>query len=128
MPPYPPQPGWAPQPPPCRRRWGRVLVWVVALPVLGIGVGWGVVLVREEGGGGDAGACKAALAENYREAVAAGPDAPSMGAPASCAGLSGATLERITGEVVSEYLDSDEAAEDLERAFEEGMASATASP
>jgi len=123
--PYPPQPefGWTPPPPP-RRRWGRVLVWVVALPVLGVVIGGGAALLTKDGGGDEA-ACKTALAANYREAMAAGPDAPSAAAPSSCTGLSEATLRRITGEVVSEYLESDQADEDINRLIEEGMASAT---
>jgi hypothetical protein len=120
-PPYPPQPGWAPPPPAPRRRWPRVLAWVVALPVLGVGIGWGAVLVTEDRG--DPGACKTALAANYRDAVRAGDGAEQMPAPSSCKGLSEATLKRITGEVIAEYLDSPEAVEDLERSMESAAAS-----
>jgi hypothetical protein len=120
-PPYPPQPGWAPPPPASRRRWPRVLAWVVALPVLGVGIGWGAVLVTQDDEG-DPAACKRALAVNYRDAVRAGDGAKQMPAPSSCKGLSEATLKRITGEVISEYLDSPEAVEDLERSMESAAA------
>lgn len=118
-PPYPPQPGfgWAPPPPPPRRRWGRIVALVLALPVLGVGIGWGAVLVTKDDAG-DPAACKRALAVNYRDAVRAGGGAEQMPEPSSCKGVPEAVLKRITGEVISEYLDSPEADEDMERLME----------
>lgn len=127
QPSYPPQPeyGWAPPPPPPRRRWPRVLIWVVALPVLGVAIGGGAALLtKDDGVSASPAACKTALAANYRKAVADGGEGPQMGEPAACKGLDQATLERLTGEVVSEYLDSPEAKE----LFEQGLESAAPSP
>lgn len=57
----------------------------------------------------DPAACKAALADNYRKAVAAGGKGPEEKRPAACVGLDAKTLETITGQVIGEYLDSSQA-------------------
>jgi predicted small lipoprotein YifL len=72
-------------------------------------------------------ACKTALAENYRKAMA-DPDGPSASAPSACTGLGATTLKRLTGEVISEYLDSDQAAKDLGTALPTPSASVSVSP
>lgn len=126
-PPYPPQPeyGWTPPAPPPRRRWGRIIAVVVALPVLGVGIGWGAVLLtRDDDASASPAACKSALADNYRTVMANGGKGPKQKQPSACAGLDAKTLEKITGEVVSEYLDSDQAKKDLNKAFEDGVKSA----
>ncbi|MFE9645300.1 hypothetical protein ACFYO0_14525 [Streptomyces sp. NPDC006365] len=121
--------GWPPLPP-RPPRWGRFAAWVGGAAAAAFALGGGVAVLMNDDGSSVASpaACKTALAENYREAMAAGLDAPTPEAPPSCTGLDEATLKRITGEVVSEYLGSDQAKEDLRRAFEEGMESAAASP
>jgi hypothetical protein len=128
---HPPQPApqWAP-PPPRPPRWGRFAAWTGAAAVAAFAIGGGLAVVvnDDDGTAPDPAACKTALTANYREAMAAGPDAPTPAAPPACTGLDEATLKRITGEVVAEYLGSDQAKEDLRRAFEEGMESAAASP
>jgi hypothetical protein len=93
-----------------------------------LGGGLAVWLKDDSSTSANPAACKTALAANYREAVSNGPDGPTMAAPAACSGLDEATLKRITGEVISEYLESDQADEDLGRLLEEGMESAAATP
>jgi hypothetical protein len=128
-PPYPPQPGWAPPPPAPRRRWPRVLAWAVALTVLGVGIGWGAVLLtKDDGASASPTACKTVLAANYRKVMANGGKGPEQKQPAECGGLDAKTLKKITGEVISEYLDSDQAKKDLNKAFEDGVKSALPTP
>jgi hypothetical protein len=126
QPSYPPPPGWTPPPPqPPRRRWPRVLVWVVALPVLGVAIGWGAVLLtKDDGASASPAACKRVLADGYRKVMANGGKGPEQKQPPECAGLDTKTLKRIMGEVLSEYLDSEQAKKDLGKAFEDGVASA----
>ena len=120
--------GWTPPPPP-RRRWPRILVWVVALPVLGVGIGWGAVLLtKDDGTPASAAACKTVLADNYRKVMANGGKGPDQKRPTECAGLDTKTLEQITKEVIGEYLDSDQAKKDMNKAFEDGMRSAVPTP
>lgn len=66
-------------------------------------------------------ACKAKLAENYSKAMANGGKGPTPEPPTACAGLDDKTLQRITGEVISEYLKSDQAKKDFGDAFNKGM-------
>lgn len=65
----------------------------------------------------DPGACKSALADNYRKAVRAGGKGPAEKRPAACVGLDAKTLEKITGQVISEYLESDQASKDVASAI-----------
>lgn len=65
----------------------------------------------------DPAACKAKLAANYRKAVRAGGKGPAEKRPAACVGLDAKTLEKITGEVISEYLESDQASKDVASAI-----------
>ncbi|MEU0207366.1 hypothetical protein [Streptomyces canus] len=129
---YPPQPefGWTPPPPPPpRRRWPRILTLVVALPLLGIAIGWAAVLVtKDDGPSASPTACKTVLADNYRKIMANGGKGPEQKQPAECVGLDAKTLEKITGEVISEYLDSDQAKKDVNKAFEDGVKSALPTP
>lgn len=124
-PPYPPQ--FAPAPPaPRPPRWGRFAVWTAALAAAAFAVGGGVAALTKDDGGdqvANPAACKTAMAANYRKAMA-DPQAPSASQPPACVGLSQATLQRIVGEVVSEYLDSDQAKRDMDKALQ----SATAQP
>jgi hypothetical protein len=90
-----------PRPP----RWGRFVLWTAGAAVAAFAIGGGLAVWMDDDGG-DPVACKQALAANYAEAVAAGPDAPSAAAPPSCSGLDQATLRRITDEVVTEYVGS----------------------
>jgi hypothetical protein len=126
QPSYPPQPeyGWAPPPPPPRRRWPQVLAWVVALPVLGVAIGWGAVLLTKDDSSASPAACKTVLADGYRKVMANGGKGPEQKQPPECVGLDTETLKKITGEVISEYLDSEQAKEDLGKAFDDGVASA----
>jgi len=120
--PYPlqPAPGWAPPVPPRPPRWGRFVAWTGAAACAAFAIGGGLAVWAQDDGDTIATptACKAALAVNYREAMAAGPDAPTAAAPPACTGLDEATLRRITGEVVTEYLGSPQADEDARRAME----------
>lgn len=75
----------------------------------------------------DPAACKTALAENYRKAMA-DPSAPSASEPSACTDLEAKTLKRLTGEVIAEYLDSDQAAKDLGGAIPTPSESASVSP
>jgi hypothetical protein len=123
QPPYPPP--YLPPPPPSRPpRWGRFIAWTGAAAVAAFAIGGGLAVLMDDDASPTASptACKAALTENYQEAMAAGPDAPTAAAPPSCLGLDEATLTRITGEVISEYLESPEAEEDMERLLESAAA------
>ncbi|MFE1882654.1 hypothetical protein [Streptomyces diastatochromogenes] len=76
-------------------------------------------------------ACKAAMAEGYRKAMAEGGKGPDQKRPAACKGVDDKTAQRLAGEVVKEYLDSDQAKKDVNKAFEDSIeqqASATPSP
>lgn len=64
-------------------------------------------------------ACKAKLADNYSKAMANGGKGPTAEPPAACAGLDEKTLRQITGEVISEYFESDQAKEDLQDALKD---------
>ncbi len=122
--PYPPP---SPARPP---RWGRFAAWTVALAAAAFAVGLGVAALTKNDGGqptANPTVCKAELAANYRRTMA-NPGGPTASAPPACLGLDEATLERLVGEVVNEYLGSDQAKRDWERIFEEALASATASP
>jgi hypothetical protein len=101
---------------------------VLALPVLGVVISGGAALLTRDDGTASAAACKAALADNYRKVMAAGGKGPEQERPAACVGLDAKTLEKITGEVIGEYLGSEQAKKDLGEAFEDGMASAMATP
>ncbi|WP_406418019.1 hypothetical protein [Streptomyces sp. NBC_01614] len=95
-------------------------------------IGGGAALAAKGDGGdesiADPAACRTALAKNLREATAAGPDASPLPAPPACLGLDEATLERITGEVISEYWESPEAEKVVEDAWREAWESAFPSP
>jgi len=98
---------------------------VVALPVLGVAIGGGAVLLtKDDGASASPAACKTVLAANYRKVMANGGKGPEQKQPPECVGLGTETLKKITGEVISEYLDSEQAKKDLGNAFEDGMASA----
>jgi hypothetical protein len=101
---------------------------VLALPVLGVAIGWGAVLVTKDDSSASPAACKTVLADNYRKVMADGGKGPEQKQPPECVGLDTKTLKRITGEVISEYLDSEQAKKDLGKAFEDGMASALPTP
>jgi hypothetical protein len=125
-PPYPP-------PPPATRppRWGRFIAWTCAAAVAAFAIAGGIARLTHHNGSGpvaDRSACKAALAANYRKAMAGGGKGPTASEPPACVGLDQKTLERITGEVVDEYLNSDQAKKDLGKAFKDGMESALATP
>ena len=132
QPSYPPQPdfGWTPPPPPApRRRWPRILVWVLALPVLGVVIGGGAALLtKDDRASASPAACKRVLADNYRKVMANGGKGPEQKQPPECDGLDAEALKKITGEVLTEYLDSEQAKKDLGKAFEDGVASAMATP
>lgn len=120
----PTPPTWTPPPPP---RWGRFTAWTGAAAIAAFAIGGGIATLTDRDSANPA-ACKTALAENYQKAVANGPGGPTMPAPPACAGLSHTELRRITEEVFSEYLDSDQADEDMERLIREAMESAAAQP
>ncbi|WP_370665420.1 hypothetical protein [Streptomyces sp. IBSBF 2507] len=126
----PPPPGWTPPPPPARPRWGRFAAWTAGAAIAAFAVGGGLaVLLDDEGGEPIASetACREALVKSMRETAAAGTDAPDASAPAACYGLDKATLERIMGDVITQYMDSPEAEKAFEDAMREAMESAAAS-
>lgn len=51
-------------------------------------------------GGGDAAACKAAMARDYGYALAH-PDVPAATEPAACKGVPAATVSRFAGEIMA---------------------------
>lgn len=99
--------------------------------VAAFAIAGGIARLTHHNGSGpvaDRSACKAALADNYRKVMANGGKGPTASEPPACVGLDQKTLERITGEVVDEYLNSDQAKKDLGKAFKDGMESALATP
>lgn len=99
-----------PQPPtPKPFNWGRWAAWTALAAAAAFLIVGGIARLTHHGNSAPATAnpeaCKTALAANYRKAMA-NPSAPTPSAPTACAGLDEETLKRITGEVVSEYLDS----------------------
>ncbi|MFE1926520.1 hypothetical protein ACFW91_28665 [Streptomyces asoensis] len=69
---------------------------------------------------GDVAACKTAMTKQFEEAIAArssGTPQPSGTRPAACAGVDDATLTRLTGEVTTEWANSDQAAKVAEDAL-----------
>jgi hypothetical protein len=121
------QPHHPPAPPAPPFRWGRFTAWTTLAAVAAFWAGGGLGIALKDDGPSEA-ACKTALAENYRRAMAAGGKGPEQPAPDSCDGLDAATLDRLIGEVVAEYLESPQAEEDIGRAVEEGLESAAAQP
>ncbi|MFE0801105.1 hypothetical protein [Streptomyces sp. NPDC058812] len=126
---YPPPPGWTPPPPPpARPRWGRFAAWTAGVAVAAFAIGGGLAVLTDDDGDepiANPTACKAALSEGAREAMVAGDDAtPATALPAPCVGLDEATLQRLTGEAMAEYLDSPEAGAAFEDAMREALESA----
>jgi hypothetical protein len=125
---YPPPPGWTPPlPPPARPRWGRFAAWTAGAALAAFAIGGGLAVLLDDDGGepiASETACRDGLRENMKKATVTGPDGPSLPAPAACYGLDQATLERITGEVAGEYLDSSELEKAVEDAMREAMESA----
>lgn len=125
---YPPPPGWTPPPlQPARPRWGRFAAWTAGAAIAAFAIGGGLAVLLDDDGGepiASETACREAVVKSMRENAAAGTDAPAASAPAACYGLDKATLERIAGEVVTEYLDSPEAEKVVEDAMREAMESA----
>ncbi|MEV7004346.1 hypothetical protein AB0N62_43025 [Streptomyces sp. NPDC093982] len=111
--PPPPMPDF---PPPQRKR-RAPLTWFAAACVAAALAGGGAALLTRGDSGAesiaDPAACKAKLTENYRKVMANGAKGPTQKAPTACAGLNEETLEQITGEVITEYLDSDQAEQDF---------------
>lgn len=126
-----PPPHYPPPPPPRPNRTNAIIIWTAVVLIAAIvGAGLYVSQSDDDGGGGivDPVACKQALAENLRKASAAGPDAPTAPAPPACVGLDEATLERITGEVISEYWEGPEAEKLFGDAWRDAVESAYPSP
>lgn len=126
----PPPPGWTPPPPlPARPRWGRWAAWTAGAALAAFAVGGGLAVLLDDGSEPIASetACRDGLRENMTKAAADGADSSPLPAPAACYGLDQATLERITGEVMAEYLDSPEAEKAFEDAMREALESAAAS-
>ncbi|MEU3161800.1 hypothetical protein ABZ753_31010 [Streptomyces griseoincarnatus] len=128
----PPGPGWAPPPSAAQRpRWGRFAAWTAVAAIAAFAVGGGIAIINDDSGQPIANptACKEALYEHAREAMAAGEKAtPATALPAPCAGLDQVTLKRITGEVIAEYWKSPEADKAVEDAVREAVESAAAAP
>lgn len=124
QPPYPPAPR--------QLRWGRFLAWTIGAAVAACLIGGGIARVahRDDGGGplANRAMCKAALSDRYRKVMANGGKRPKASSPPACVGLDEKTLEQITGEVFSEYLKSDQAKTDVDKALKDGMESALATP
>ncbi|MFJ3037732.1 hypothetical protein [Streptomyces tendae] len=127
----PPPPGWTPPPPPpARPRWGRFAAWTAGAAIAAFAVGGGLAVLLDDDSGDPIAsetACRDGLRENMTKAAADGSDGEPLPAPAACYGLDKATLERITGDVMKEYLDSPEAEKAVEDAMREAMESAAAS-
>ncbi|MFJ9020791.1 hypothetical protein ACIRPU_12525 [Streptomyces sp. NPDC102259] len=77
-----------------------------------------------DSGSDDVAACKTAMAKQLEQGVAARTNAspmPTGSRPPACAGVDDATLTRLTGEVTTEWLDSDQA----DKVAEDALKSAT---
>ena len=125
-PPYPPPPSAA-RPP----RWGRFIAWTCAAAVAAFAIAGGVAaLAKNDDGGGpiaNPAACKAALTQESRRVMANGGKGPEASTPPACVGLDEKTLNRITSEVISEYLESDQGKKDMDKAVESALATPSAS-
>ncbi|GKQ34580.1 hypothetical protein [Streptomyces sp. A012304] len=76
-----------------------------------------------DGDGGsiaDEPACKKAMAERLKETMPTGKTPDAKVNPA-CVGLDQQTLERLAGETLNEYLESDQAKKDFEEAIESAI-------
>lgn len=117
-------------PPPQRKR-RAPLTWFAAACVAAALAGGGAALLTRGDSGGesiaDPAACKAKLTENYRKVMANGAKGPTQKSPTACAGLDEETLNRMTGEVIGEYLDSDQAERDVASLLPSPLGSASAS-
>ena len=69
----------------------------------------------------DAPARKKAMVEQYRDTVAKGDDTPESRRPKACADVDDATLTRIKGEAIKEYLESDDAEKAIDEAVKDGL-------
>ncbi|WP_121701537.1 hypothetical protein [Streptomyces sp. E5N298] len=110
-----------------RPRWGRFAAWTVGAALAAFAIGGGLALLLDDGGGEPIASetgCREAVVKSMHENAAVGLDASAMSAPAACYGLDKATLERIAGEAVTEYLDSPEAEKAVKDAMREAMESA----
>jgi hypothetical protein len=125
--PYPPPP--VPTSPPSPPRRGRFIAWTVAAAAAAFALGGLVASQGGDGGGpvANPAACKKAMAVDFEKAMA-DPGGPTSGAPGSCVGLDEATLERIMGEVISEYTASPAAEKAFEEQVRKALESATATP
>ncbi|MER7574912.1 hypothetical protein [Streptomyces sp. NPDC126514] len=124
-------PGWGPPPPQRPNRTNAIIIWTaVALIALIVGAGVLVAQSDDDGGSGiaDPVACRAAMKESLREAMAAGPEAPTPAPPSACLGLDEGTVEQLVGETMAEYWESPEAERLFEDAWQEAAESAYPSP
>ncbi|MFJ1808532.1 MULTISPECIES: hypothetical protein [unclassified Streptomyces] len=80
-----------------------------------------------DSGSGNVAACKTAMAKQLEQGVAArsnGSPMPTGSRPPACNGVDDATLQRLTGEVTTEWMDSDQA----DKVAEDALKSATPVP
>jgi hypothetical protein len=123
------------QPPPTPTRpprWGRFIAWTAGAAIAACLAGAGIARLAHHGEGGGPVAnpalCKAALTQESRRVMANGGKGPEASTPPACVGLDEKTLNRITSEVISEYLESDQGKKDMDKAVKDGMESALAAP
>ncbi len=62
----------------------------------------------------DHAACKAAMTKAFDDAMAAGEQAEESERPAACNGIDDKSLERLVSDVTTEYIEGEQAAEDLQ--------------
>ncbi|MET9506908.1 hypothetical protein ABZX62_00220 [Streptomyces flavidovirens] len=67
----------------------------------------------------DPAACKKAMTKAFDDAMAAGDKAEESKRPAACDGLDDKTLKRLAGEVTTEWMKGDKAADELEEDLDE---------
>lgn len=124
------QPAYPPPTPPRPPRWGRFTAWTMVAAAAAFAIGGGVAHLAKDGGGSSIAspaACKKAMTARFQEAME-DPGASPKPEPPACVGLDEATLEKIGGEVMSEYTASPEAEKAFEEQWRKALESATATP
>lgn len=76
----------------------------------------------------DEAACKKAMTAQYKEAAAKGDKAPEGTKPQACQGIDDKTLQKLAGEVMSEYLESGEFGKQVEDSVKDSAESAFPEP
>jgi hypothetical protein len=98
----PPQPAWAPQPPPRPFNWRRWAIWTTIAAAASFGI-FGAIAANDDATHESA-ACKAAMKRNFERTMVLGDKEARSGRPAECIGIDDKTLQRYVTEIMDEEL------------------------